>query len=129
MVCMMVTLPFLGIFRSSESTETTMRNVVEGLRDAQQYAQTGRLDRGWGVHFQTGSYVVFAGRTFVDRLTTVDETHVVATEFSFSGATDIVFQKITGKPLLYGSVSILSPSSPRRTVSVNAVGGFDTGRP
>jgi len=123
-IAMSVTLPFLGLFRQSQTLEIQTRDVVQTLRDAQRRAQTGRLDRDWGVRFQTGSFLLFAGSGFVERMRAADDVHAVNASFSFSGSTDVVFRKITGAPLSPGTVSIVLGSE-RRDVSVNRVGGID----
>jgi len=115
--------PFVGRFQQSQNAETHAQNIVQTLRRAQNRAILTERDSAWGVRFQTGSYILFAGTAYLSRIIRFDETHPVSYQFSFPGLTEVVFGKGTGTPVTPGSVIIRNSDGTARSITVGA-GGF-----
>lgn len=124
MIAMSVTLPFLGMFRESTLLDVQLGEVEGTLRDARRYAVYGKQDMPWGVRIFSGSHALFAGTGYVSRIPEFDEVHLWPSAFASSGATEVVFGKITGEPTAPGAISIFSDAG-RRTISINTEGLID----
>ena len=119
-----VAFPFLGKFQRSETLETLGQDVVQVLRRAQHRAITGERDRAWGVSFQAGSYILFAGTSYATRDMAFDEQHTVVGAFTFSGASEITFEKFSGRASTAGTVTIAHSGGETRSVNVNSAGAI-----
>ncbi len=119
------TAPLLVQFQHKQKVGNVAEDVVQALRKAEHRSLVGERDSGWGVSFQTGQYVVFAGSSYAARITDFDERRTVATpEYAFSGSGELVFQRGTGKPLVPGTVSVTHFNGLIRRVSVGSNGSI-----
>ena len=119
-----VTLPFLGKFRTSETLETHAQEIVQTLRRAQHKSLAGQRDSAWGVQFQAGEYILFAGTSYATRNTAFDESHKVTGNFTFSGSGELVFRKISGAAMTGGTVTLAHTDAGSRSVEVNSAGAI-----
>lgn len=95
------------------------------LRQAQIFSQGVTQDSSWGVKVQNGSIVVFKGTDFIlDRDPNFDETYDMSPAITTSGSpiTEIVFQKLSGEPVTYGTIILNGANGETKTVMVNEKG-------
>lgn len=90
------TFPITKTFLDRNEYDSAFRLVLNGIRTAQIFSQTGKSDTNWGVRFNSGSVVVFSGTSYATRTTNLDEVSSISTRISVSGTTEIVFNKVTG---------------------------------
>ena len=119
-----VAFPFLGSFQQTETMETLSQEVVQILQRARHRAAAGQRDSAWGASFQTGSYILYAGGSYATRNTAFDEQHTVASAYTFSGASEITFEKFSGRASAAGTVTITNPVAGSKSVVVNSAGAI-----
>ena len=68
----------------------------------------GKYDRAFGVKFLPDQYVLFQGTSYLSRITSEDETHVLPSGIVLSGLPDeVLFAKQTGIPSATGTLTVL----------------------
>lgn len=82
----------------------------ELLLEASRYAAASYDDSLWGVHFVTGTAVLFKGTSFDARDASFDET-LDLFSVSVSGNNEYVFNKKTGYPTGAGQTTFTSPAT------------------
>ncbi|MFC1608712.1 Tfp pilus assembly protein FimT/FimU [Patescibacteria group bacterium] len=110
-----------GDLKRRSNIDTTAKAVAQQLRYAQVLSQGDKKDKSWGVKLSTGKIVVFAGSNYGNRDTALDRDLELSSTISFSGVTEVVFDKATGLPDVSGNISI-SSGSDSRTMSINEKG-------
>ncbi len=123
-IVLAATLPFLGSFQQRQSTKTAGQELTEALRRAQHRSMTIQDNRSWGVNILSGSFVLYAGPSYVGRDGTADEVHAVASMTSITGLSDVHFDT-RGVPSATGILSVTrSDAAVSEAVQVNAGGGI-----
>lgn len=115
-------------YRDSKVVVTTANEIAFKLEEAKANSMAGKNGSSFGIHFATDSYTYFQGTSY-----NVSDPN--NSSFSSPGgfsittnltgsATEIVFSRITGKPDVYGSVTIQkdSDASTTRTISIGILG-------
>ena len=123
-VCSAVTLPFLARFQQSQNLDTLRQGIASTMRRAQQRAVAGERDSAWGVHVGTGTYILYSGSSYAARTTALDEQHSVATVFTFSGLSDVLFRKVWGSAMTGGTLTIGQGSAGTKTIQVTTAGAI-----
>lgn len=118
-----LSLPFYRGYQIEQGLDTTSKDMVQALREAQNMATTGKSDDEWGVHFDIGNqeFGVYQG--------------VVFSEYYYSGAgidgylnfstdfgQDIYFIKTTGAPSATGTVTLEASNGSQRLIEINNLG-------
>jgi prepilin-type N-terminal cleavage/methylation domain-containing protein len=117
-------LPFVGRFQQSQTIKTHTQNVVQVLRRAQNRAMLGERDSAWGVKFQTGAYILYAGSHYVGRNFRFDETHAIASAFSFGGFSEVTFTKGLGTPVAAGTLTITHANGQFQPITIGSGGSI-----
>ena len=74
------------------------------LERARDFAKAGKLDSSWGIKFYpddqecTNCYVLFKGNSYNERIIDYDKIFNLPSEMDIEGVSEIIFEKITGKP-------------------------------
>ena len=119
------TLPFLGRFQQRETLTTISEDVTRALRTAQHKAMAGEHDAHWGVQFDRGAYILYAGPNYMNRMKQFDRRHAVPRTLTFVGADDINFAKKTGLPASGSGVLTLQPPEGNpSSITINDAGGI-----
>ncbi len=119
------TAPLLVQFQHRQKAGNVAEDVVQILRKAEHRSLVGERDSGWGVSFQSGQYVVYAGSSYATRNSSYDERRPVASpEYVFSGSGEIVFSRGTGRPLAAGFVIVTHLSGTVRRITVGSNGAI-----
>lgn len=119
-----VSLPFAARFQQSQTLGTLQEDVAHTLRQAQHRAVMGERDSAWGVKFQTGSYILYAGNSYADRVSSFDERHTTEATYTFSGLSEVTFRKIWGDVITGGTLMISDGSAGAKRIQVNSAGGI-----
>ncbi|MFZ2252829.1 MAG: hypothetical protein WAW13_01490 [Minisyncoccia bacterium] len=97
----------IGIsFYQSQLLHETSDGLVSTLRQAQNYAISGRHDSAFGVALQEDAYILFEGDSYNTRVVSEDMIFHMASTISVSGPNEIVFSLIQGAPSNTGIFSI-----------------------
>lgn len=123
-IAIAATLPFLGKLQEAETLQSVSQDVIQTLRRAQNRAMTGQHGTAWGVMFGEQEFILYGGKSFVDRTERFDERHVVSDVFSFLGLNDVTFSPLTGKPSVEGSIHMTHPEGGTVSITVNNAGGI-----
>jgi len=119
--------PYLGSFLARNELRNESLKIVDSLRRARNQTMAGVEDKIWGVHFESGKYVVFAGSSYsaADPLNDAVDLPAVLT-FSVinftGGGNDVVFSQPYGETLNYGTTTIQNDSGDSRTIVINQAG-------
>jgi len=130
-----LSIPLYANFQSESLLDTTSEDIVQTLREAQTRAMAGDGDRPWGVNFAVvgddAEFTLFRGVDYTNRDADYDRVGILADSLTFSvldflnGSTTVVFQKIRGTTLNFGSLTLTSTNGDVATISVNAAGAVD----
>jgi type IV pilus assembly protein PilE len=117
-----LSVPVYSGYVTRNDTQIAATTLTQAYRHAQQLARAGYRDTAWGVHVANGAITVFSGPSYVARLTGWDEISTISTAIGVSGATDIVFAKLTGLPNTTTTVTLSSTVGGTKTITLNETG-------
>jgi Tfp pilus assembly protein FimT len=122
--------PVLSDIFFRRSVDLAVSSAADAMREAQFSALTGLTPGRFGVHFETGKFVMFHGAIYSaaapDNAVHELENGVVISEISLEGGgSDIVFSDIRGLPDKAGSVAFSGGGDLVLTVTINAAGMVD----
>ncbi len=118
-------------FTSRRILDGASAEVVSALSQARQDTLDSLADSSYGVHFGSGSVVIFKGASYTpgdSNNRTITLTSLVTLTPSLTGgAIDITFARLTGKASVSGTVvvSLKADTSQTRTVTVT-LGGISS---
>jgi Tfp pilus assembly protein FimT len=102
-----------------ESTDT----LLSSFRKAQMQAMTQKNDSAFGIKFLNGSYVLFQGDSYENRLVNADEIFSWPTNLVITGPEEIIFTKLTGT--VHSQVVLfITNNQKKRTMTINTIGGM-----
>lgn len=125
---------FVGFSAATESADlkTSAFKIVDALQFARTRTLASLASSQYGVHFETGQYVVFRGATYnasdpANIVYAVPSRVEIANVALAGGGSDVVFDRITGKTSHSGTVSVRLIANPSKlkTVEVSASGRVD----
>ncbi|MBI3332128.1 prepilin-type N-terminal cleavage/methylation domain-containing protein [Candidatus Peregrinibacteria bacterium] len=115
------TLPFMGTFQKTETLRVVGHDVFLTMIRARHRAQTEERGAAWGVALLSGSYVLYAGASYSERVPAYDEMHAVSAVV-FSGLSDVTFRRLSGEPVAAGTVTITHRAGGSSAITVNDAG-------
>jgi len=95
-----LTVPAMKEFYEKEVLEREVRALENHLRIVQSRAIAGKNDSAWGIKFFEDKYILFQGESFDEKVTDYDEEVYLFSETEIEGISEIVFEKLTGKPII-----------------------------
>ncbi|MDQ3158919.1 MAG: type II secretion system GspH family protein [bacterium] len=111
---------YLG-FQQRNDLDVATTGVANAIRRAQLLSQSSEGDATWGVYVASGQFVVFKGGSYATRETPEDEASSMSGAVAASGASEVVFNKLTGNPQTTGNIT-LSNAGETRNITINAKG-------
>lgn len=102
--------------------------ITTALEDARSRTLSSKNASQYGVHLEGGSVILFRGDTYsagsADNETTPVDPRVTITPSLNGGGTDIVFERLSGETLDYGTVavSIAGDASSAETIIIDRTG-------
>lgn len=116
-------VPVFQSLQTRNELDTASMVIAHTWRRAQALSQSSVKDSQWGVHLQAGAITLFRGPNYALRDTNDDEIFSVSNVLAFSGLTDLVFSKLSGDPLVTGTVTITATDiAESRQISINQKG-------
>lgn len=117
-----ITVPVYQILQNRTDLNSVRSALAQSLRRAQVLARSGASDSAWGVKAQTSTITLFYGNSYLTHDSSTDEVYEVPSNLIFSGVTEIIFSKLTGEPLTYGTTTMTSVNGEIKTIYTNAKG-------
>ncbi len=125
-VIFMFTVPaFLGFYRS-QIVDDTAKNLVDSLRQAQQYSMIQLEGRSYGIKLLplSNSYVLFQGDSYATRNTAEDEVDTYPSIISIDAtSTEVVFSRLYGTSTFSGTWTISGGQT--RSIDISQGGIID----
>lgn len=124
------TAPLLSGTMSGNEFDAAVAEARDTLEEARSASMSGRAGGIYGVHFESGLYVLFEGEAYSPA-----DPDNVAHELSGlvgitgidieGGGSDIVFRSVSGSPVGTGDIEFTDAAGAKTTVSVNEAGLVD----
>ena len=114
--------PIYMSFQGRNDLNVANSVVVSSLRRAQTLARAMEDDQSWGVHLESLQATIFSGKDYASRDTENDEIFVIAPTITFTGITEVVFDRFTGETSDIGGIIINSNNNDSRTITINKKG-------
>jgi len=114
--------PVYNYFFTRNNLDLASQQLVQNLRRAQTLARGMENDSNWGVYVTSSSTTIFSGAAYASRNTANDETGNLGGNIFASGTTEIIFQKLSGKPLTTATIILKSPDNENKNVIINSQG-------
>lgn len=117
-----LSIPFYRSYLDRNELDQTTMTLAQTMRRAQfmSIAQDG--DSAWGVRVSSSSILLFKGASYATRDQNLDESTTLAPAISFSGLSEVVFQKGSGIPSTTGTSTFILNNSETRNVTINQKG-------
>ncbi|PIV90714.1 hypothetical protein COW46_01040 [Candidatus Gracilibacteria bacterium CG17_big_fil_post_rev_8_21_14_2_50_48_13] len=116
-----VSIPVSFSWVASVDQRQAVRILTTSLEEARTYARANKNDGDWGVQVENGSVIVFQGANYASRVVGEDRSWSLPGGVDVTGASGVVFAKVTGIPSSY-PVFTLTKGSNVSTVTVGALG-------
>ena len=117
-----MSVPVYQSFQVRNDLDIAAVTLAQTLRRAELLSQAVDGDSTWGVRIESGLITLFKGASYGARDFNFDETFIVPTSITPSGAQEFVFAKLSGAPQSTGTVTFTSSINETRTITVNARG-------
>ncbi|MEI8103724.1 MAG: type II secretion system protein [Candidatus Moraniibacteriota bacterium] len=117
-----LSLPVYQSFQVRNDLDIAATTLAQSIRRAEVLSQGSAGDTTWGVAIQSGSIVIFQGASYAVRDVTWDEVFSVPTSITVTGASEIIFAKVTGLPTTTPTITLSTPINETRTLTINTYG-------
>lgn len=99
-----VSIPMYRMYEERSCVQLATENVSQAVNRARFLSQSVERDSGWGFSAEHG--VLFKGASYATRDPAFDESYPVGDCAEISGLSEVAFQKMTGNPIVAGSINI-----------------------
>ena len=123
-----ISYPQFSKIKSLQVVKSAGGDVISSLEKAQSQTRASLNSSAYGVHFQSDKIIIFKGTTFSANDGNNQAINIIspATISNISltgGASDIYFNRLTGKPSASGTVTIsVASASVSKTITISATG-------
>lgn len=119
-------IPFYQSFQVGSQLDNTTQELNQTLRRAQAKAMAAEDFSAFGVHFETGSFTIFKGVSYIpgDIMNEVILYPSVITITPAIGS-DAVFSSVSGETVNAGTIIITATNGASRTIIINDLGVID----
>ncbi len=126
------TRTFQGV-NSGKALDTEALHIISELNEARSLTLSSKYANPFGIHFASSSVTLFQGATYdagsaTNTVTLLNSlVHVSSIDLA-GGGSDVVFQRLTGKTVHSGSItlSLISSASTSKTIMIYTTGLVDT---
>ena len=115
-----ISMPLYRTYQLRSELDTAIEQAKHALERAQVLARAGQNDSMWGYATQEG--ILFQGEAFAIREPQSDEAYIVPASVEVLGLTEVVFQRVTGEPLVGGEIIFQADNGEWRTITVTEGG-------
>lgn len=127
-ILLAISIISISSYRDAKVVQTTANEIAFKLEEAKANSIAGKNSSAFGIHFTNNSYTYFQGNSYnlsdPNNITpSFPENYSISTNLT-GGATDIVFARLTGKPNIYGSITVQkdNSASTTKTISIGVLG-------
>ncbi len=117
-----ISVPVYNSFQTKNDMDVAVNVIAQKFHRAQILSRNGEGDSSWGVYLDNNGVILFQGTNFLTRDNTKDESFEFLTEITPSGLTEVVFEKRSGNPEIFGTVTLTNMVNRVRTLSINKKG-------
>ena len=115
----------ISVFSSTQTKNDlniAVSTFVNDARNAQIKARLSSQDDAWGVKIEQSQIILFKGNNFNSRDQSYDQITKISPNITFSGLSDYSFVKVTGLPVVPGSVTLSNVSGQDLTINISSNG-------
>ncbi|OIO54380.1 hypothetical protein AUJ46_03535 [Candidatus Peregrinibacteria bacterium CG1_02_54_53] len=113
-------VPLYRTYQLRSDLDTAVEQAKHALERAQVLARAGQNDSMWG--FATSQGILFQGEAFSIREPDSDELYVIPPTVHVSGLSEIVFQRVTGEPVMTGDIVYEAGNGEQRIITITPGG-------
>ncbi|MFH1443993.1 MAG: hypothetical protein ABIG34_01215 [Candidatus Peregrinibacteria bacterium] len=113
-------VPLYRTYQLRSDLDIAVEQAKHALERAQVLARAGQNDSMWG--FATVQAILFQGEAFAIREPDADELYVLPATVRVSGLLEVVFQRVTGEPLMSGDIIYEAGNGEQRIITVTPEG-------
>lgn len=117
--------PIYQLFQTRNDLDVATNNIASSLRRAQVLSQAVDGDNSWGLSIQTGEITLFRGVSYASRDASFDELFDLPQSIVPSGISEIVYEKFSGEPQTFGTITLTSNANEIRNININEKGTID----
>lgn len=131
----MIIIPKLIDFQREQAIKNTTENIISLLSKAKSDSSSSLNSSNYGVHFTSSSIIYFIGDTFTEsdpnnrQIDFESEVTTISGGIALNGGgNDIIFPRLTGDVVGYGTITIHLTSVPERekTITVTKTGSISS---
>ena len=120
-------IPYFNSFLTRNELKNESLKMVDMLRRARGQAMSGQDDSQWGVHFESGKYVLFRGTSYsvsdsFNEEISLPAVLTISTINLNGGGSNAVFSKIRGETSQFGTTTISNDISETKNIVINSAG-------
>ena len=128
-VMAVLSVPFYQSFQIRTQLDDNGEEIVQTLRRAQSKAMAIEDDQVFSVHFESNKFVLFKNTPYNpndpdNEITDLPLTLSISINLN-GGGSDVVFDKLKGTTVNYGTVTISSVNNESRTISISKSGKIE----
>lgn len=125
-----LSVAYFNSFLARNELKNESLKIVDSLRRARGQAMAGQEDSAWGVHFESGKYVLFKGISY-SASDSFNEEIILPAVLTISaitlngGGSDAVFSKIRGETSQFGTTTISNDIGEMKNIVINSYGNIE----
>ena len=120
-IIMATAMPIMAEFYFNYRITTATQDLVSSLRKAQALSMTNQFEDTYGIYIDTDKYILFRGSDFASRNSDFDEEIFYSEALTVSGADEVVFAQLSGRPTATSTITI-SDGSITKNITINSEG-------
>lgn len=117
-----LSMPVAWSYLAQSDLEVATQVTVQSIRRAQGLALMMSEDSDWGVKIQNNKVILFKGSNFGSRDTEFDEETELDLYIQIQGPEEIIFEKFSGLPNVFGSIFLSNSISQSKEIIVGQKG-------
>ena len=114
-----LTAPVWLSMQSRNSLDIAATHIVHSLRRAGALSRAVAGDSSWGVAIDAERLTLFRGATYASRDIAFDETFDFDWGVVSTGLSEVVLEKVTGRPSTTGTITLSTSSHDTRIITIN----------
>ncbi|MEN9582419.1 MAG: hypothetical protein RL641_373 [Candidatus Parcubacteria bacterium] len=118
------TLPYTAKSYKHYIKTVETKNLISVLRRAQSMAMANTLESNYGVKISSTSAILFKGTSYATHDAQYDENYPISSTVTISAPSEIVFEKISGRPATTATITITSDNKTQKII-VGREGNID----
>lgn len=125
-----VVAPTFSSIKRAQVLQNTTLDVYNAINQARSDSMSSLNGSEYGVHFETNQVIIFTGTSYVqgapsNQIISFDSSASISGISLSPGGSDVYFNRLTGSPSAYGTITI-SVASSSKQVSIGITGNIST---